>query len=223
VDPTLDVDGYDAKYKLQILTGHSYGVFTRPHDVLNFGIRYISKNDFKLARELNAKIKLIAHVGKISDDEVALYVTPQLITAEHLLYNVENEYNGVIVEASFSDKQLFIGKGAGGNPTGSAVLSDISAGSYEYKYEYKKNTQRKYSFTNNVNVFALISGAQAASLRIKNVALHRLENDSYYIQTSLDTLIKSKEEIEAKGIFVTLVADAALQEKILSKVIEEVI
>lgn len=221
-DPTLDVDGYDAKYKLQILTGHSYGVFTRPGDVLNLGIRHIHKNDFELAKQLNAKIKLIAHVGKISEDEIALYVAPQLITADHLLFNVENEYNGVIVEASFSDKQLFIGKGAGGNPTGSAVLSDISAGSYKYKYEYKKTTQRNYSFTNDVNVFAILSGEKSGSLKLKNVALHKLDNDSYFVKASLETLLKSKEEIESKGIFVTVVADAELQEKLLERVIEEV-
>lgn len=57
------------------------------------------------------------------------------------MYNVDNEYNGVITEAAFADKQFFSGKGAGGHATGSAVLSDISANSYGYKYEYKKFQQ----------------------------------------------------------------------------------
>jgi homoserine dehydrogenase len=57
------------------------------------------------------------------------------------LYKVEREFNGVIVEGAFSEHQFFIGKGAGGYPTGSAVLSDISALTYNYMYEYKKTKQ----------------------------------------------------------------------------------
>jgi homoserine dehydrogenase len=63
---------------------------------------------------------------------------------------VDNEYNGVITEAAFADKQFFSGKGAGGHATGSAVLSDISANSYGYKYEYKKYRQGTVSnYTRN--------------------------------------------------------------------------
>jgi homoserine dehydrogenase len=58
---------------------------------------------------------------------------------------VDNEYNGVITEAAFADKQFFSGKGAGGHATGSAVLSDISANSYGYRYEYKKFQQATVS------------------------------------------------------------------------------
>ncbi len=57
------------------------------------------------------------------------------------MFSVDNEYNGVITEAAFADKQFFCGKGAGGHATGSAVLSDISANSYGYRYEYKKLQQ----------------------------------------------------------------------------------
>jgi homoserine dehydrogenase len=61
------------------------------------------------------------------------------------LYNVENEYNGVVIESGFADQQFFYGKGAGSFPTASAVLSDISALRYDYKYEYKK----RYQFVEN--------------------------------------------------------------------------
>ncbi|MEI2710310.1 MAG: hypothetical protein V9E96_15045 [Chitinophagaceae bacterium] len=63
---------------------------------------------------------------------------PQFVTADTQLYNVENEYNGVVIESGFADQQFFYGKGAGSFPTASAVLSDISALRYDYKYEYKK-------------------------------------------------------------------------------------
>jgi len=218
IDPTLDVDGYDAKYKLQILAGHSYGVFTKPNEVLNFGIRHIKTSDFELAKSLKAKIKLIAHVGNINNEEIAMYVAPQLITETHLLYNVENEYNGVIVEASFSDKQLFIGKGAGGNPTGSAVLSDISAGSYKYKYEYKKNTQRIYKHTNNELVNVLFSGTNAQAFEIKAESKQLIKENTYLLRTTIANLIEAKEKIEKSGIFVAFVTDESLLEKLKSTV-----
>ena len=68
-------------------------------------------------------------------------VLPQFVSQKSDLYRVEREFNGVIVEGAFSEHQFFIGKGAGGYPTGSAVLSDISALTYNYKYEYKKTKQ----------------------------------------------------------------------------------
>jgi homoserine dehydrogenase len=68
-------------------------------------------------------------------------VMPKMVTEDEYIYNVENEYNGVIIEGSFYEKQFMFGKGAGGHPTGSSVLSDITARMHGYRYEYKK---RKY-------------------------------------------------------------------------------
>ncbi|MEO6706830.1 MAG: homoserine dehydrogenase, partial [Ginsengibacter sp.] len=66
------------------------------------------------------------------------FVLPQFVKKEDQLAFIKDEYNGVIIESSFADKQFFYGKGAGSLPTASAVLSDISALRYDYKYEYKK-------------------------------------------------------------------------------------
>jgi homoserine dehydrogenase len=75
-----------------------------------------------------------------------------------MLANVRNEYNAVLVEGAFAEKQVFIGKGAGGYPTGSAVLSDISALTFDYRYEYKKFTQGEaFIFSNDAQVDAVIS------------------------------------------------------------------
>lgn len=139
-DPSLDVEGYDAKYKLCIILTHAFGLFVNPDDVYNFGIQRISDFDIKIARERGYKIKLTAKSRKIGDKVVAL-VIPQFVSNSSELYKVEREFNGVIVEGAFSEHQFFIGKGAGGYPTGSAVLSDISALTYNYKYEYKKKKQ----------------------------------------------------------------------------------
>ena len=140
-DPTLDVDGSDAKYKLCIITGHAYGLFLNPDEVFHYGISRISKFDIQYAREKGFKIKLVPYVGKTNENTITSFVLPRFISSDKYLYNVDNEYNGVITEAAFADKQFFSGKGAGGHATGSAVLSDISANSYGYKYEYKKFQQ----------------------------------------------------------------------------------
>lgn len=140
-DPTLDIDGWDAKYKLCIITGHAYGLFLNPDEVFHYGIRNISEFDIRYAREKGFKIKLVPYVGKTNDNTITSFVLPRFISSDKYLYNVDNEYNGVITEAAFADKQFFSGKGAGGHATGSAVLSDISANSYGYKYEYKKFQQ----------------------------------------------------------------------------------
>ena len=140
-DPTLDVDGWDAKYKLCIITGHAYGLFLDPEEVFHYGISKISRFDIRYAKEKGFKIKLVPFVGKTSENTITSFVLPRFISPDKYLYNVDNEYNGVITEAAFADKQFFSGKGAGGHPTGSAVLSDISANSYGYRYEYKKYHQ----------------------------------------------------------------------------------
>jgi len=137
-DPILDVGGYDPKYKLVIATAHAYGVFVKPELVLNIGIQNFSAADLHFAEEHQLKIKLVPTAKKLDDKELALYVIPKLVPKSDFLYNVENEYNAVSVKAAFADQQLFYGKGAGGHPTGSAVLSDVAALRYDYRYEYKK-------------------------------------------------------------------------------------
>lgn len=145
-DPTLDVEGWDAKYKLCIITGHAYGLFLDPDEVFHYGINHISRFDIQYAREKGFKIKLVPYVGKTSDSTITSFVLPRFISSDKYLYNVDYEYNGVITEAAFADKQFFSGKGAGGHATGSAVLSDISANSYGYRYEYKKYQQGTVSY-----------------------------------------------------------------------------
>ncbi|PCJ82790.1 MAG: homoserine dehydrogenase [Flavobacteriales bacterium] len=140
-DPTLDVGGFDPKYKLLILTAHAFGVFLQPENIFNCGIQTLNEHDMKFLSEKGWRIKLMATAKKIGN-KLCTYVLPQMMSHQHKLWHVEDEYNGVIVEAAFSDQQFFVGKGAGSFPTGSAVLSDISALTYNYKYEYKKYHQQ---------------------------------------------------------------------------------
>lgn len=137
-DPTLDVEGFDAANKCTLLLAHAYGILTDPADLVFTGIQHIHAGDAAVAGEKNYQIRLVAQAKKLSSGEVAAFVLPQFVPAHDHLAFVRNEYNGVVIESGFADKQFFYGKGAGSLPTASAVLSDLSALRYRYRYEYKK-------------------------------------------------------------------------------------
>ena len=137
-DPKLDVEGYDAVNKWTLLLNHAYGIVEHPDNIVFNGIQNIQLSDAVVAKEKHYEIKLVAQAKKLQNGKVAGFVLPQFIKQDDHLAFVKNEYNGVVLESSFADKQFFYGKGAGSFPTASAVLSDLSALRYQYKYEYKK-------------------------------------------------------------------------------------
>ncbi len=137
-NPKLDIEGYDALNKWTILINHAYGIVTNPDSILFTGIQNVQGSDAAVAKEKGYDIKLIAQAKKLKNGKVAAFVLPQFIPLNEPLSFVKNEYNGVVIESGFADKQFFYGKGAGSFPTASAVLSDIAALRYNYKYEYKK-------------------------------------------------------------------------------------
>jgi homoserine dehydrogenase len=137
-NPKLDVEGYDALNKWTILLNHAYGIVSAPTEILFTGIQNIQGSDAVVAREKGFDIKLIGQAKKLKNGKVAAFVLPQFVPLSEPLSFVKNEYNGVVIESGFADKQFFYGKGAGSFPTASAVLSDIAALRYNYKYEYKK-------------------------------------------------------------------------------------
>jgi homoserine dehydrogenase len=167
-DPSLDVKAFDPKFKLTIAIAHTFGVFLKPEEIINIGIQKISQVDLKYARENNFTIKLIARAYKLKG-RIFGFVAPQFIPTDHMLASVRNEYNAVLVEGAFAEKQVFIGKGAGGYPTGSAVLSDISALSYDYRYEYKKFAQGDgFPFSNEALVDVVVSFPQGSVITSKD-------------------------------------------------------
>jgi homoserine dehydrogenase len=150
-NPKLDIEGYDAVNKWDILLLHAYGIVESPDKLLFSGIQNIQGSDAVVAKAKNLQIKLVAQAQKLKDGKVAAFVLPQFVKQNDHLAFVKNEYNGVVIESGFSDKQFFYGKGAGSFPTASAVLSDISALRYEYKYEYKKLYHHKpHQLSNNI-------------------------------------------------------------------------
>jgi homoserine dehydrogenase len=157
-NPKLDVEGYDAVNKWTILLNHAYGIVEHPNNILFTGIQNIQLSDALVAKEKGLDIKLIAQAKKLKNGKVAAFVLPQFVTLGDPMSFVKNEYNGVVIESGFADKQFFYGKGAGSFPTASAVLSDISALRYNYKYEYKKLYHHKpHKLTNEYYVKVYLS------------------------------------------------------------------
>lgn len=149
-NPILDTGGYDAKYKLIILILHAFGVKTKPDEIFNLGIDRLGELELNYAREKSLKIKLIAQAYKTVHGDIAAFVIPTFVSKTEKLFTVDDVFNGIITKTAFADTQFFVGKGAGAYPTASAVLSDISALSYDYRYEYKKlnNSETILSYDN---------------------------------------------------------------------------
>lgn len=148
-NPALDVEGFDALNKWTFLLTHAYGITPDSEELVFSGIQNINSEDAAMADKKDCVIKLAATAKKLHNGKVAAYVLPTFVKKDDLLAFVKNEYNGVVIESSFSDKQFFYGKGAGSFPTASAVLSDISALRYNYKYEYKKLYHHKPNVLTN--------------------------------------------------------------------------
>jgi len=123
-DPTADVDGFDASYKLAILSKDAFGVIPKPEEILKQGIRKISIEDIEYGLELGYKIKLLA-IGERSNEHVELSVEPALIPIDHPVASVNYEYNALFIEGNSVGEIMLLGKGAGAMPTGSAVLADV--------------------------------------------------------------------------------------------------
>ena len=157
-NPVLDVEGYDAVNKWTFLLTHAYGIIESPENILFSGIQNIHAGDAVVAKAKNQQIKLVAQAQKLKDGKVAAFVLPQFVKQDDHLSFVKNEYNGVVIESGFADKQFFYGKGAGSFPTASAVLSDIAALRYQYKYEYKKLYHHKpHELSNDVFLRVYVS------------------------------------------------------------------
>ncbi|MEI8047265.1 MAG: homoserine dehydrogenase [Bacteroidota bacterium] len=149
-DPTLDVQGTDAANKLTIILNHAYGIVSAPGDIMCKGITQLHPADSVYAKEKGYSIKLVASAQRVNHTDVAAYVLPTFVGPMSQLFNVRFEFNGVIIGTRLADEQFIYGKGAGRYPTSSAVLSDIAALRYGYRYEYKKShTGVDYRITND--------------------------------------------------------------------------
>ena len=221
-DPTNDVEGFDAKFKAIIIALHAFGLIIKSEDVLNIGITTLHDNDIKYAAEKGCKIKLTPIIQRVGNNNVSVFVAPRFIKENNHLYNVDNEFNGVIVEGKFSGEQFLQGRGAGSYPTGAAVLSDISALSHGYKYGFKKYSQKQAPvFTNQVLVEVYLRYNSSADLKqIEFEEINEKYNGSDYNyvvgKINLQHLIKNRNYILKNNLFISLVEEKISLAKTIS-------
>ncbi len=125
-DPALDVNGWDAAHKAIILASLAYGFWVTPQEVLVEGIEKITAPDIQFADELGYRIKLMATVKSDDAHTIEVRVVPTLIPKSHVLASVSGVFNAVAVRGDVVGETLFYGRGAGQDPTSSAVLSDLA-------------------------------------------------------------------------------------------------
>ena len=139
-NPTLDISGIDAGYKLSILAYHAFGEVPSMKSFEIESIEGVTKEDIKRAKTKRRKVKLVASLKK-SNHEIVCSVKPEAVGANDELYSVDYENNAVSVETLISGRHVFAGKGAGSLPTGSAVLEDLKRLLDGYSYQVSKKVK----------------------------------------------------------------------------------
>ena len=124
-DPTFDVEGYDARYKITILGMMCFGQAVRVKDIPAEGITRIDQVDFAYAHRLNHTIRLIAGARRRKNGRLEIFVRPMMIAQSSPLAHVMGSLNGVLLIGDKGGNTTMTGRGAGGEPTGVAVLSDV--------------------------------------------------------------------------------------------------
>lgn len=210
-DPTLDVEAFDAAFKTTIIAAHAFGVVVNPVRIVRRGITSVTPFDISIAQQQSRTIKLLSRV-QLHGSGLSLLALPALTQNTSPLASVRNEVNAVRLTAAFSDAQLLVGKGAGGGPTASAVLSDIAALRYGYRYEYKKLGQASPPVVNHdVEVAIYVRGTndQITSIPFSIVDVdHRSSSGRYVIgHVQLDALHTSPAFLDPETFIAILPED----------------
>ena len=209
-DPSYDVDGIDAGHKINILASLAYGGSIKFKDMYLNGIRDISSIDIFAASELGYTIKLIASSKLISDDEAEISVEPTFVKNDEILAKVDDVFNAIETEGSYTGKTLFYGRGAGMDPTASAVVADaVKIGTDSViMTDYFFNSTKIFKVLDNKTIKADFYIRVSDDFNIEKSPFEISEKvDNYYIITVQNI---SRSEIEA------ILGD--VQEKLILKV-----
>src|SRR5213594_2306260 len=163
-DPTDDIGGFDATYKLAILASIAYEIKVRPEEIYREGIDGVEPVDFRYARELGYAIKLVAHTQRHTG-RVEARVHPAMVPLDHPLARVEGAENAVFVEGDLVGQVLLVGQGAGGRPTASAVVGDL----IDVARSIRRGVQSRpsFSFDDRVGVVPIAEVRTRAYYRIR--------------------------------------------------------
>ncbi len=136
-DDSLDVDGHDTAHKAAVLAALAYGFWTPPDRLYTEGLREVEKQDIVYARKLGYALKLLAIIKTDPDGAAEVRVHPTLVPQAHVLASVSGVFNAVLVRGDVVGDTLYYGRGAGGDPTASAVLGDLAQIASHFPQEQK--------------------------------------------------------------------------------------
>ena len=203
-DPTNDVEGIDAAYKMVILTQFSFGMSIVPEQVITKGISGVTLQDIETAASLGYVIKLLGSSEKV-EDGVHVEVGPVLVPKKHPLSTVENEMNAVFIKSFGVGESMYYGPGAGSNPTATSVISDLTTiaknvqlgvtslqfNSFEDHTEFSSDDKvvGKHYFSINVPDEPGVFKKLAEIMLEENVSLEQIKQESEGNQTSRIVLI----------------------------------
>ena len=125
-DPTLDINGWDAAHKAIILASLAYGKWVGREKISVEGIEKITAEDITFADRLGFRIKLLAIIKAAPKGEIEVRVHPTLIPKTHVMASVNGVFNAIAIRGDLVGDTLFYGRGAGQDPTASAIISDLA-------------------------------------------------------------------------------------------------
>ena len=211
-DPTYDVDGIDAGHKINILASLAYGGSIKFKDMQISGIREINTLDIFSANQLNSTIKLVASSKLITEDTAQISVEPVIISNNEILAKVDDVYNAIETIGSYTGKTLFYGKGAGMDPTASAVVADI------VKIATRNHIESDYFFNSTKIINIIDSNAVKDNYYIRVSDDFNVENSPFNVYNKIDNFFIILAENFSKNEINEYLKD--VQEKIILKIIK---
>ena len=211
-DPTYDVDGIDAGHIINILASLAYGGSIKFKDMQISGIREINTLDIFSANQLNSTIKLVASSKLITEDTAQISVEPVIISNNEILAKVDDVYNAIETIGSYTGKTLFYGKGAGMDPTASAVVADI------VKIATRNHIESDYFFNSTKIINIIDSNAVKDNYYIRVSDDFNVENSPFDVYNKIDNFFIILAENISRNEINEYLKDA--QEKLVLKIIK---
>lgn len=219
-NPTADVEGFDATYKLSILSSLAFNTKICIENVYREGITNVDKEDIALGRELGYTLKLLG-IGKKTEKGIEVRVHPTFIKSENPLASVNDSFNAVYLEGDSVGEIMLYGRGAGALPTGSAIVSDViyAIKHQEYYYACFKNDADGNKHTKFVKDF---NSQYYIRLSVKDQAGVLAKVSGMFAKHSLS--LKEVKQVacgegEAQIIIITHMCAESLIKKTLAKLI----
>jgi homoserine dehydrogenase len=202
-DPTLDVGGYDPKFKIILLAAQAWGTWAAPDAVLNLGIQPLGVHELDLARAQGLRIKLVSSAKRTADGRVQLSVLPAFLRPDDVLFPIREEINAIHIQGQASGPHLFVGRGAGSLPTGTAVLADVRAVQLGQTLQLPAMATTPLDSSANVQLY--LRTGQASLVEKLGLEVSAVRDGAYLGTTSIGKLLQHVTEVRASGAFLATV------------------